>query len=207
MGRIQLTRFQKYLDIKILRRPSKLPERSQPALRSGLKGSAVTSRGVGWTGIVKRMLETSITVRWGDMDSYGHVNNVFFVRYLEDTRFALFTPPLGERAPADVPGELSVFDLFPDGSNGLMAGHRIEYRLPLSYEDGPIASRLWITRIGTTSFELGYELGSADRSRVYAIASTALVLVNTESGRPVELPQRLRDTLAQWLGEPVAFRA
>src|SRR5580658_3716904 len=66
MGRIQLTRFQKYLDIKILRRPSKLPERSQPALRSGLKGSAVTSRGVGWTGIVKRMLETSITVRWGD---------------------------------------------------------------------------------------------------------------------------------------------
>jgi acyl-CoA thioester hydrolase len=87
-----------------------------------------------------------------------------------------------------------------------MAGHRIEYRAPLSYEDGPITSRLWITRIGTTSFELGYELGSADRSSVYAIASTTLVLVNTESGRPVELPQRLRDTLAQWLGEAVPFR-
>jgi acyl-CoA thioester hydrolase len=153
------------------------------------------------------MLETPITVRWGDMDSYGHVNNVFFVRYLEDTRFALFTPPLGELAASDVPVELSVFDLFPEGSNGLMAGHRIEYRAPLSYEDGPITSRLWITRIGNSSFDIGYELGSADRATVYAIASTTLVLVNTETGRPVELPQRLRDTLAQWLGEPVPFRS
>jgi acyl-CoA thioester hydrolase len=153
------------------------------------------------------MLQTLITVRWGDMDSYGHVNNVFFIRYLEDTRFALFTPPLGSNAPADVPGELSVFDLFPDGSNGLMAGHRIEYRAPLSYSDGPIASKLWITRIGSTSFDIGYELGTADRATVFAIASTTLVVVNVESHRPVELPQRLRDTLAQWLGNPVPFRA
>jgi acyl-CoA thioester hydrolase len=153
------------------------------------------------------MLETGIAVRWGDMDSYGHVNNVFFIRYLEDTRFALFTPPLGDLAPADVPGELSVFDLFPAGSNGLMAGHRIEYLAPLSYSDGPITARLWITRIGNSSFDIGYELGSSDRSAIYAIASTTLVIVDTESGRPTEVPQRLRDTLAQWLGEPVPFRA
>ena len=152
------------------------------------------------------MLGTRITVRWGDMDSYGHVNNVFFIRYLEDTRFALFTPPLGENAPSDVPAELSVFDLFPEGSNGLMAGHRIEYQAPLGYADGPITSRLWITRIGSTSFDIGYELGSADRGTVYAIASTTLVIVNTESNRPVALPQRLRDTLTRWLGEPVPFR-
>lgn len=153
------------------------------------------------------MLSTPIAVRWGDMDSYGHVNNVFFIRYLEDTRFALFSPPLADAAPADVPAELSLFDLFPAGSNGLMAGHRIEYRAPLSYSDGPITSRLWITRIGTTSFDIGYELGTSDRSTVFAIASTTLVIVDTESSKPVELPQRLRDTLTQWLGAPVPFRA
>src|ERR1700712_2358627 len=118
------------------------------------------------------MLSTPITVRWGDMDSYGHVNNVLFIRYLEDTRFALFTPPLADRAPSDVPGELSVFDLFPDGSNGLMAAHRIEYQSALGYEDGPITARLWITRIGNASFDIGYRLESADASVVYAIAST-----------------------------------
>ena len=153
------------------------------------------------------MLKTQVAVRWGDMDSYGHVNNVFFIRYLEDTRFALFTPPLGEAAASGVPGELSVFDLFPDGSNGLMAGHRIEYRTPLSYSDGPITSRLWITRVGNTSFDIGYELGSADRSIVFAVASTTLVLVNTETSRPVELPDRLRATLGQWFGDPVPFRS
>jgi acyl-CoA thioester hydrolase len=152
------------------------------------------------------MLETSITVRWGDMDSYGHVNNVFFIRYLEDTRFALFSPPLGELAASDVPAELSVFGLFPDGANGLVAGHRIEYQAPLSFEDGPITARLWITRIGNSSLDIGYELASADRETTFAIAATTLVMVNTESGRPVELPQRLRDTLDQWLGDPVPFR-
>jgi acyl-CoA thioester hydrolase len=152
------------------------------------------------------MLSTSITVRWGDMDSFGHVNNVAFVRYLEDARFALFTPPLRGNAPSDAPGELSVFDLFPAGSNGLVAVHRVEYRGPLGYEDGPITARLWITRIGNSSFDIGYELGSADGSTIFAIASTTLVAVNGESSRPVELPQRLRDTLAQWLGEPVPFR-
>jgi acyl-CoA thioester hydrolase len=153
------------------------------------------------------MLQTPIAVRWGDMDSYGHVNNVFFIRYLEDTRFALFTPPLGDAAASDVPGELSVFDLFPEGSNGLMAGHRIEYQAPLSYSDGPVTSRLWITRIGNTSFDIGYELGTSNRSTIFAIAQTTLVIVNTESSRPVELPQRLRDTLSQWLGDPVPFRS
>ena len=141
------------------------------------------------------------------MDSYGHVNNVFFIRYLEDTRFALFTPPLGIAAAPGVPSELSVFDLFPEGSNGLMAGHRIEYRAPLSYSDGPITSRLWITRIGNSSFDIGYELGSADRATVFAVATTTLVVVDVEASRPVELPQRLRDTLGQWVAEPVAFRS
>jgi acyl-CoA thioester hydrolase len=152
------------------------------------------------------MLETPVTVRWGDMDSYGHVNNVFFIRYLEDTRFALFTPPLGERAPDGVDPGASVFDLFPAGSNGLMASHRIEYLAPLSWRIEPIVSRLWITRIGTSSFSIAYELGEPDRSTVYAIAATALVLVDTASGAPVAIPDALRATLAQWVAEPPAFR-
>jgi acyl-CoA thioester hydrolase len=152
------------------------------------------------------MREAQVAVRWGDMDSYGHVNNVFFVRYLEDTRFAIFTPPLGEHAPQGVPAELGVFDLFPAGTNGLVASHRIEYRAPLNYRAEPLTVRLWVTRIGGSSFDLGYELAEADRSPVYAIASTTLVVVDTASGRPQALPEALRATLEQWLGDPVPFR-
>lgn len=152
------------------------------------------------------MREAKVAIRWGDMDSYGHVNNVFFVRYLEDTRFALFTPPLGEFAAPGVDPSLGVFDLFPSGSNGLVAGHRIEYRAPLNYRAEPLIVRLWVTRVGGSSVDLAYELGEPDRSTIYAVASTTLVVVDTESGRPRELPDALRATFAQWSGDPVPFR-
>jgi acyl-CoA thioester hydrolase len=138
------------------------------------------------------MLSTPITVRWGDMDSYDHVNNVFFIRYLEDTRFALFSP--------------TIFGLFPDGANGLVASHRIEYLASLSYEDGPITSWLWITRIGGSSFEIGYRLASGDDQVTFALATTTLVIVDAASGRPVPIPDPLRAALMEHLGDPVPFR-
>ena len=33
---------------------------------------------------------TEIPVRWGDMDSFGHVNNTMFFRYFETARIDLF---------------------------------------------------------------------------------------------------------------------
>ncbi len=40
-----------------------------------------------------------MTVRWGDMDSIGHVNNVQYFRYGESARIAYFDP-LGKEDPA-----------------------------------------------------------------------------------------------------------
>jgi len=45
--------------------------------------------------IEKLLLHTAhIPVRWGDMDSYGHVNNILYMQYLEEARVAWF-----ERSP------------------------------------------------------------------------------------------------------------
>ena len=39
----------------------------------------------------KRLLHIArIPVRWGDMDSYGHVNNTLYIQYLEEARVAWF---------------------------------------------------------------------------------------------------------------------
>lgn len=39
----------------------------------------------------KALLHTAlIPVRWGDMDSYGHVNNIFYMQYLEEARVEWF---------------------------------------------------------------------------------------------------------------------
>ncbi|BAS13810.1 hypothetical protein AHiyo8_21130 [Arthrobacter sp. Hiyo8] len=38
-------------------------------------------------------------MRWGDMDAYGHINNVQIVRMLEEARIAAFGPPRGAGLP------------------------------------------------------------------------------------------------------------
>ena len=39
-------------------------------------------------------------MRWSDMDAYGHVNNVVFVRYLEEARIDLLLTAAGPAGPA-----------------------------------------------------------------------------------------------------------
>lgn len=34
-----------------------------------------------------------VPARWGDMDAYGHVNNVAILSVMEEARVALFGPP------------------------------------------------------------------------------------------------------------------
>ena len=48
-------------------------------------------------------------LRWSDMDAYGHVNNVQFLRLLEDARVIAFG--LGNR-------EEEVFQVFDAGASG-----------------------------------------------------------------------------------------
>ena len=38
----------------------------------------------------KLQLTTSIPVRWGDLDRYGHVNNTLYFRYFEQASTLVF---------------------------------------------------------------------------------------------------------------------
>lgn len=39
------------------------------------------------------VLRVEIPMRWGDMDAYGHVNNVNLIRLMEEARIAGFGVP------------------------------------------------------------------------------------------------------------------
>jgi acyl-CoA thioester hydrolase len=39
----------------------------------------------------KKIYETIISVRWGDMDSYRHINNTVYFRYMEQARIEWIT--------------------------------------------------------------------------------------------------------------------
>jgi acyl-CoA thioester hydrolase len=152
-------------------------------------------------------------LRWSDMDAYGHVNNVQFLRLLEDARVVAFAA-----AGSDHGGTMVDTGL-------LVAGQRIEYLEPLVYRTAPVAIDLWVTKLSAASFDLGYEVlddadtpsgttahGHAhdarpvDGARVYARAETTLVTYDLVQGRPRRMSADERLRLEDWQDEPVVWR-
>jgi acyl-CoA thioester hydrolase len=138
-------------------------------------------------------------LRWSDMDAYGHVNNVQFLRLLEDARVVAFAA-----AGTDEGGSVVETGL-------LVARSEIEYLEPLVYRTAPVAIDLWLTGLAGASFDLGYEVLDEQgddglRPRVYARAETTLVLFDRVNERPRRMTPSERDRLEAWRDEPVHWR-
>ncbi|GAB7003176.1 thioesterase family protein [Nocardioides sp. AN3] len=139
----------------------------------------------------------SCAVRWFDMDAYGHVNNVTFLRYLEEARMDFAQKQAG-KTEAGIP--VSV-----------VAQHDITYLRPLRYRAEPVIVEMWVTELGARSFKLAYEVKdrpgmSADANDVYVRAGTVMVPYDLSRSRPRELSVEERGALAGFLEEPVLVR-
>lgn len=99
------------------------------------------------------------------MDAYGHVNNVVFLRYLEEARIDFLFRPDKE---------------FQQGS--VVARHEIDYKRQLVHRHAPVDIELWVTEIKAASFTLAYEVKDGDQ--VYVRASTVVVPFDFEAQRP-----------------------
>ncbi len=141
-----------------------------------------------------------LQLRFGDEDSYGHVNNVRFLQFLEDARVHLMSAPR--------PGG-SFMDLIDPDHYTLVGRQEIEYRAPLNFSTRPAGVDVWITAVGGSSFDLGYAVRDsveAEDSTTTAIAATTMVLVSRSTGRPVRLADAQKAMLLSWQGPAVPFR-
>jgi acyl-CoA thioester hydrolase len=138
-------------------------------------------------------------LRWSDMDAYGHVNNVQFLRLLEDARVIAFAAAGSDEAGSVVDTGL------------LVARSEIEYWQPLVYRTESVAIDLWVTDIAGASFDLGYQVlepsaENGDRPTVYAQAATTLVTFDRTAHRPRRMTASERERLHAWRAEPVRWR-
>jgi acyl-CoA thioester hydrolase len=142
-----------------------------------------------------RPYRTEVPLRWSDMDAYGHVNNVQYLRLLEDARVIGFREWFGV--------ERSLLD-----TGVIVSRHEIEYVAPLTYRPEPIEVDMWVTGVHGAGFNLGYAVRDPESlgERVYAVAETGLVLYDFAAARPRRLTQEDRAVLAGHAGGPVAFR-
>ncbi|MGC4996571.1 MULTISPECIES: acyl-CoA thioesterase [unclassified Streptomyces] len=127
-------------------------------------------------------------LRWADMDAYGHVNNVVFLRYLEEARIDFLFRPDKD---------------FQQGS--VVARHEIDYKRQLVHRHHPVDVELWITEIRAASFTITYEVKDADT--VYVRASTVVVPFDFEAQRPRRITAEEREFLQEYRDEAAEEKA
>jgi acyl-CoA thioester hydrolase len=123
-----------------------------------------------------RPFRMPLPVRWSDLDSYGHVNNVKFYDYVQQARIALINATV-HWSPETV---------------WMVARQDVQYRAPLDFRTEPYEVATWVTTIGNRSFTLGAEIRDPAAGTQYATAGTVVV-------GSVPLSTDQRDALSRWL--------
>jgi acyl-CoA thioester hydrolase len=134
-------------------------------------------------------------LRWADMDSLGHVNNVVYVDYLQESRVDM----VRYHAPGPEAAELA--------EGVVVVAHELEYVSPLVYSSVPVRIESWTEEVRAASFRLGYEVVSpGPERRVYLRASSVLAPFVFASERPRRITTDERAALLRTADQPVLQR-
>ena len=124
-----------------------------------------------------------IPVRWGDQDALGHVNNATFFRYVEQARIEWL---------AGVPD--APWTGGAEAAQGPLVVHlAMDFRAPVVYP-ATVEVDVLAGRVGRTSLGLDHELRVG--GEVVATAQSVLVWADYAAGRPVPVPDGLREILS-----------
>ena len=123
-----------------------------------------------------------IPIRWGDMDAMGHVNNIVYFRYMEQTRISWFESlvPPGQAWKA---------------SGIVIANATCNFRRAMTYP-GTVEVKLFVGAPGRTSIGTYYEMRVDEDPEPYADGSATVVFIDMQSQRPMPIPERIRSLLA-----------
>jgi acyl-CoA thioester hydrolase len=122
-----------------------------------------------------------MSIRWGDMDAMGHVNNTVYFRYMEHARIEWFSE-IG--CTPD-----------PSGIGPVIINARCTFIKQLTYP-GDIELLTYAGRPGRSSFETYVEIRRVDQPEVLAAEGGAkIVWVNFPEEKSTPLPDRIRALL------------
>ena len=127
----------------------------------------------------KLIHRTTIPIRWGDMDAYGHVNNTLYFRYMEIARIEWL--------------EAAGYGLDPDGEGPVIVNASCTFLVPMTYP-GIVDCRMFCGTPGRSSVPTFYELRVLGEERLYAEGAAKLVWINPSSGKSIPLPEALRNS-------------
>ncbi len=125
-----------------------------------------------------------VNVAWGEMDAFGHVNNVVFFRYMESGRIAYFDK-------IDLNKKLKHHGLGP-----ILAATECQYLKPLFYPDKLIVG-IKVTEIKNTSFVMEQAIFS-ERSGLVATGKGVVVIFNYATQKKAPIPSELKSFIQKF---------
>lgn len=129
----------------------------------------------------------SVPVRWSDIDMYQHVNHATMVTLLEEARVPFLSPAFA-------------VDITSVGL--LIAEVKVAYKGQLRLTDSPLQVTMWVPRLRTVDFTIGYEVRSvhaARDSRPAVIAETQLATFSIDEQKLVRLSADHRAYLERFI--------
>lgn len=118
-------------------------------------------------------------VEWGDMDSFGHVNNVVYYNYAQNARIHYN----------------SQLNLFNENTFSVMAASSCQYFKPVTYPD-----TLWIgvrvKKIGNASLIHEYSYYSTAMNTIVASGESVLVYLDKASGQKKNINETKKAAIA-----------
>lgn len=129
--------------------------------------------------------EYALRVRWSDLDSYRHANNVKYYDYVQEGRVAMLHRLAEERpAQSERPGQWVV------------VRQDMDYAIQIDFRREPYLVRTAVQDMGESSLTLAAEILDPLTGTLYASSRTVLVRT-TETGAAPLLPW-MREALAPW---------
>ena len=167
------------------------PARFAPAERAWFAGRSTPLEdfaGLGEFRVGEGFHRHPITVRWSDLDSYGHANNVRFFDYVAEARIAL-KEPLLENA---ITGRGAAVE-----HTWLVARQDLRYLGQMLHRLEPYEVRTAVGRLGRTSMTLAAEVVDPLDGAVLSRSTTVLVHGDAQ-GRPQPLPPEIAAAARGW---------
>ena len=117
-------------------------------------------------------------VAWGDMDAFGHVNNVMYYRYIESARINYF----------------DALNIFEQKVLTVVASNQCKYLRPVFYPDQlKIAVR--VDELRNSAMRMTYQLFSTAQNELVATAEAVIVCVNQENMQKAAIPEDIREKI------------
>ena len=157
-------------------------------------------------------LHVPISLRWSDLDAYGHVNNAAMFGLLEEARIFAFwagddtyVGKTDKTAPAT-----RIFRGGPDaGTITLIARQQAEYLAPIPYLREPLDVEMWVGALGGASMDVCYEVfspvGVVPRV-LFARALTTIVVIDAAEEKPRRITDAERAVIENIVDDPLVFR-